>query len=848
MAARTEDPDLDEPITDLETLAREQRMRRWVPPPRSDRIDPGQLLGLLRQHLRFIAAVGAGVFALVAAITLVSRMEFRSSGRLYLGELSEVARPPSARPGEIDLSSDEQADVHSEIEIITSRSLLSRAILESGLNATIVRAGWRPVRYWQWLRSRRDATLLDAAGRELVVESTSLDPAIGTPQDYEVTFTSDVEYELSASGSVLGRGRLNEPLRVEGLTLLLRPGSAGNPTPHSQYELEVAPLDEVIDRVYRVLEVTAPKPGGTGEPVKVVTLRFTAKTPVMAARFLRRLMLVYLEQRQLWKTENATAAEAFVTQQLDGMRGSLDELQKKLADYRTENRVVVQDNEGRAMTEQLGKYEEQRVKARLEVAALGNVQRALQERDPPVGAYLLGEDDDKVFESLATSLSRARQELTDLEARFNPSAPDVREQRAQVDAQLDAIRSYVTTRLRRAQQNLESLNGIIDTFERRLSSVPGAELGLSQLTRESEVYGRLYTGLLERQQQTAIIKASTISKNRILDEPEIAHRESSPKLWLRLASLPFGLLVGVALVLGRSLFGGVLQGAADIQRSVEPLPVFASIPRYRGARGRGGRIAPEPIFDPERFGDSEFVEAFRSLRTNLCNALGLAVRPLAVPDDIGGLVVVTSPCPGDGKTTCALGLASLLAADGRNVLLIDGNLRNPIHRALLGGHADRDLGSVLTGKSRLRDSVWPLRLPVGECHSIGAHAPLSVELLSSEAMRRMLLEARVSYDFVVVDAPSAPLYSDALVLAAASDCVLSVLRPHHSERKPAEAHIEGLFPLAKAYAVVINDVAARRAPAEEPPSDPRLVEVTAPTRKSARGTPLLGRPIGERGR
>ena len=89
------------------------------------------------------------------------------------------------------------------------------------------------------------------------------------------------------------------------------------------------------------------------------------------------------------------------------------------------------------------------------------------------------------------------------------------------------------------------------------------------------------------------------------------------------------------------------------------------------------------------------------------------------------------------------------------MLLIDGNLRNPIHRALLGGHADRDLGSVLTGKSRLRDSVWPLRLPVGECHSIGAHAPLSVELLSSEAMRRMLLEARVSYDFVVVDAPSA---------------------------------------------------------------------------------------------
>jgi len=41
-----------------------------------------------------------------------------------------------------------------------------------------------------------------------------------------------------------------------------------------------------------------------------------------AATFLRALMDGYLEERQAWKSENATAAEAFVTSQLSTLRES----------------------------------------------------------------------------------------------------------------------------------------------------------------------------------------------------------------------------------------------------------------------------------------------------------------------------------------------------------------------------------------------------------------------------------------------------------------------------------------------------------------------------------------------
>ena len=47
---------------------------------------------------------------------------------------------------------------------------------------------------------------------------------------------------------------------------------------------------------------------------------------------------------------------------------------------------------------------------------------------------------------------------------------------------------------------------------------------------------------------------------------------------------------------------------------------------------------------------------------------------------VGKVVLVTSPGPGDGKTTCALSLAAMLAADNRRVLVIDTHDLPPMRR------------------------------------------------------------------------------------------------------------------------------------------------------------------------
>jgi tyrosine-protein kinase Etk/Wzc len=785
---------------------------------RRDLFDVRQLWQSIRQQRWLVVGVAAAVFLAVMAGTLVSRMQFRSVARLYLGELESLSGTGATRTqNELELSAGNQGVVGSEMEIIQSRSLVSRAVLDSGLNVSISRQGQNPPRYWKWLLARRDPLLLDRAAQELRAEGSLLTDERAQERAYTLRFSSEKDYEVRDEAQhALGRCTLAETCKVPGASLRLLRGSARSPSAGAEYAIVVRPLLEVIDGALKSLQVTSPKPTPQSPPVNVVTLEFSSSSPGQAAAFLDRLIAAYLAERQSWKVEDAGAAEAFVSSQLASVRKSLDDLQQKLATYRANNRVVVLDAEAKAMIEQIGKYEEQRVAARLETAALADVQRTLKGPNPPVGAYLLGEANDTVLEGMAGALSTARQKLTDLESRFNDAAPEIRDQRSQVEAQLESIRNYVSSRAARAKENLGTLDGVITQYEKRLQTVPGAELGLAQLSRESEVYSRTYSYLLERQQQTAIIKASTLSKNRVLDAPQLPHREDSPKLLLRLASAPLGLLIGVLLVLGRTHFAGALQSEADARSLLGGLPVLGVIPRRLRRRGatRWSEDSELDVIGGEV--SSRFVEAFRTLRTQLYRSCKFG----------GQALLLTSPNDGDGKTTCALALATLLAADGKRVVVIDADLRKP--HPSRGGASDGEAGlsAVLRGEGDWTGTLELVKTELGQFYFMPAGGPAPAELLSSKAMSGLLDEARKRCDFVLLDAPAFPAVSDALVLSTLVDVVMSVLRPGQTDRRAASEHLQALKASAPVCTVVLNDVGY--APAAAQPRTPAKRRAASP--------------------
>ena len=228
-----------------------------------------------------------------------------------------------------------------------------------------------------------------------------------------------------------------------------------------------------------------------------------------------------------------------------------------------------------------------------------------------------------------------------------------------------------------------------------------------------------------------------------------------------------GLLIGIVAALLVARFDSSIRSTRRL-RAITGVPNLAVIPRVPLGDRRPDDLAA--MGDP----NSVEAEAYRTLRT--------AVEFLA--NETGAKVVlVTSPRPGEGKSSVAANLAVTAAQAGRNVVLIDSDLRKPQMHRSFGVRNDRGLSSVLTGDATLSKAVKRLDaeknlviLPAGP------PPPDPAELLLSDRLGKAIGALAKAADLVVIDAPPVLPVTDSTILAQHSDAVLLAATVGLSER------------------------------------------------------------------
>jgi uncharacterized protein involved in exopolysaccharide biosynthesis len=307
--------------------------------PRSESAERATLtdvLVVLFRQRRTIALCAAGVLGVVTLVTLVSPMKFRAQGSLYLGELQADRPAPGQVPEQLDFLGGRHEHVGTEVEILKSRSLITRAVLASGLNVRLVPQGWGAPRYWRWRLGGRNRALLDRGAAQVLASGA----VAGEDAEFTVQFAAGGRYEIGRGKARVGSGRLGAPFRGGGLAITLTAGPEGPPTAGAVFDLEVAPAADIAERAARAVSVSMPRTAGPGEAVKVVAIEYRDASPRATAAFVAALMQAYLDSRQKWKAEEATAAEAIIGGQARAMERELALAEQKLAEFRARTPVV----------------------------------------------------------------------------------------------------------------------------------------------------------------------------------------------------------------------------------------------------------------------------------------------------------------------------------------------------------------------------------------------------------------------------------------------------------------------------------------------------------------------------
>lgn len=201
-------------------------------------------------------------------------------------------------------------------------------------------------------------------------------------------------------------------------------------------------------------------------------------------------------------------------------------------------------------------------------------------------------------------------------------------------------------------------------------------------------------------------------------------------------------------------------------------------------------------YDPR----SPVSEAFRTLRTNL---------EFVSPGKRLNSILISSAGPNEGKSIVAANLAISLAQAGKQVILVDADMRKPMQHKLFSLPNRAGLTTLLV-KDEKETVSQDTPVPGLKVITSGHLPPNPSELIASSRMDSVIGFLADSADIVIYDSPPMAVVTDATLLGVKLDGVLLVVRLGITSRDAAKKTRELLTTSrANVLGVVINDITRR---------------------------------------
>lgn len=357
----------------------------------------------------------------------------------------------------------------------------------------------------------------------------------------------------------------------------------------------------------------------------------------------------------------------------------------------------------------------------------------------------------------------------------------------QIDSQLAGSQKVLDDVNKHVEQIQTAIGEMSDKYARYLND-KDEEAGYQSMDKQIQEELREIENVKARKDLASISWAA---------RPETPELPSFPRLWMTLtAAISTGLALSLGIAFLRELMDTSVRSPRDISR-VGQMNLLGMVPHENDDPQAAGSRLPLVIFEAPH---SIIAEQLRQVRTRLQHAASL---------DTTRSILITSPSPGDGKSTIACNLAAGLALNGRRILLVDANFRRPELHRVFNLSNENGFSDALTSLEQFDTTVQETSVPNLYVLPTGVKPANTTELLESQLLTDFIERALEEFDHVIFDSGPMLLVSETVALAPRVDGVVTVVRARHNSRGVLQRMRDSLRQIkAEHLGVVLNAVRA----------------------------------------
>ncbi len=531
---------------------------------------------------------------------------------------------------------------------------------------------------------------------------------------------------------------------------------------------------------------------GPAENSSIVRLSLSGHNNAKNVVFLNKLAEVFIRNNLERKNQIATNTIQFIEQQLVIISDSLSEKGSELSQFRTAHQIQSVSAQAGMLFSRLENLAEQSTQIMLTrkyyeylIDYFNSDSIYLTTLAPasyPIDNATINTQKNRLME-LNMEFQGLKYELN--EKSYNPYFVEL-ENRMEVARQtlLKAINNQIIL----IDSDLDRIEKSRQETTNELYKLPDKERQLFGIERQFDLNNEVYTFLLRKRSEAQIQKASNTPDHSILEAAQPYGMVYPNINSNRRKAFLTGLFLPILFVFIRQLLNNKIQTPDDIER-ITNLPILGHI-----------------IHNPKEFENvvhnypkTVISETFRRIRSRLEYLTGNKETPV---------ISVSSSMAGEGKTFCALNLASVFAISGKKTLLIGFDLRKPaLNKSLSLKKSIKGLSNYLIGKASLDEIILDTELENLYVLPSGSIPPNPSELISSAKTAELFVELRKHYDIIFLDTPPMGIVADGYLLARHADSVVFLTRQNvtvreifaHTIRQMKEEGINNI-------GILINDI------------------------------------------